>query len=157
MHIDEVRQMVQLVEESDIDELEVWKWWGRIKIKKTPSSTAVIAGSSALPSVAPPVETPLAAPVLGIEAPSSGDVEEEGLVPIQSPMVGTFYRAPSPDAEPFLKVGDAVEAGQTVCIVEAMKLMNEIQAEVSGTVAKIVVDNQSPVEFGQSLFLIKTN
>lgn len=156
MHIDEVRQMVQLVEESDIDELEVWKWWGRIKIKKTPSSGGVAAATPAPAPMTPPVEAPAAASAQAADA-QAGDSEEEGLVPIQSPMVGTFYRAPAPDAEPFVKVGDSVEAGQTVCIVEAMKLMNEIQAEVSGTVAKITVDNQSPVEFGQTLFLIKTN
>ena len=154
MHIDEVRQMVQLVEESDIDELEVWKWWGRIKIKKTPSSAGVVAHAPAPAPQAPSVETPAPAPA-SAAAPEAGDSEEEGLVPITSPMVGTFYRAPSPDAEPFVTVGDTVEAGQTVCIVEAMKLMNEIQAEVSGTVAKVAVDNQSPVEFGQTLFLIK--
>jgi acetyl-CoA carboxylase biotin carboxyl carrier protein len=155
MHIDEVRQMVQLVEESDIDELEVWKWWGRIKIKKSPSAAGMAPGiPAAFAPIAPPVES-LAQTVPVSSDTSEGKTEEEGFIPIDSPMVGTFYRAAAPDAEAFVKVGDRVEPGQTVCIIEAMKLMNEIQTEVGGVVAKILVDNQSPVEFGEPLFLIK--
>ena len=75
--------------------------------------------------------------------------------PVSSPMVGTFYRSPAPDADPFVEIGDIVEVGQTVCIIEAMKLMNEIEAEVKGRVARILVDNAQPVEFGQKLFLIE--
>ena len=81
--------------------------------------------------------------------------ENLNLIEITSPIVGTFYRAPAPDAEPYIKVGDHIETGQVVCIVEAMKLMNEIQSETRGTVAKILVEDAKPVEFGQVMFLIK--
>jgi acetyl-CoA carboxylase biotin carboxyl carrier protein len=81
--------------------------------------------------------------------------EEENLHAITSPIVGTFYRAPNPDADPYVKVGDIVEQGQTLCIVEAMKLMNEIEADVSGTVVKVVPENEEPVEYGAELFLVR--
>jgi acetyl-CoA carboxylase biotin carboxyl carrier protein len=88
-------------------------------------------------------------------APSEEAKEEDGLVAIVSPMVGTFYRAPSPEAPPFVEVGDDVEPGKVVCIIEAMKLFNEIEAEVKGNVVKILAENGKPVEYGQKLFLIK--
>ena len=81
--------------------------------------------------------------------------EEDGLHPVTSPIVGTFYRAPNPDAEPYIKVGDAVERGQILCIVEAMKLMNEIECDVRGTVVKVLPENAQPVEYGEPLFLIR--
>jgi acetyl-CoA carboxylase biotin carboxyl carrier protein len=81
--------------------------------------------------------------------------EEEDLHPVSSPIVGTFYRAPNPDADPYVKVGDFVEQGQTLCIVEAMKLMNEIEADISGTVVKVFPENAQPVEYGESLFMVR--
>jgi acetyl-CoA carboxylase biotin carboxyl carrier protein len=154
MHIDEVRRLIQLVEESEIDELDIWKWWGRVRIRKTAAldgSRAIqILGSGAM-SVPPP-----AAPVARPAEPQTSEPDEEaGLVPIASPMVGTMYRAPAPDAEPYVQPGDLVEPGQTVCIVEAMKLMNEIQSEVRGKIVRVLVENGQPVEFGQPLFLIQ--
>src|SRR5262249_60325319 len=88
-------------------------------------------------------------------APAAPAEPASNLKPITSPMVGTFYRAPAPDADPFVEVGDVVSVGQTVCIIEAMKLMNEIEAETKGRVAQILVENAQPVEFGQKLFLIE--
>ena len=82
-------------------------------------------------------------------------METAGLVPIESPMVGTFYRAPAPGADPYVKEGDLIQKGTVVCIVEAMKLMNEIESEVGGRIVKIVVENGKPVEFGQALFLVE--
>ena len=89
------------------------------------------------------------------EASGRGEPGPAGLVPLEAPMVGTFYRAPAPDADPFVREGDLVDEGQVLCIIEAMKLMNEIEAKVAGRVAKILVDNGQPVEYGQSLFLIE--
>jgi acetyl-CoA carboxylase biotin carboxyl carrier protein len=155
MRIEEVRRLIRLVEESNIGELEVWKWWGRVRIKKSASGqaelvTTVAESRPASVNPAPPAPVPSPPP----EASPEPDAEA-GLVPIQSPMVGTFYRAPAPDAEPYVQAGQSVEPGQTVCIIEAMKLMNEIQSEVRGRIQKILVDNAQPVEFGQTLFLVK--
>ena len=137
----ELRELIRLVEESDIDELEIRRWGRTIRIVKngvTPSATA--------PAAAPaPAAPPPAAPADAVE--SSLDHHA-----VKSPMVGTFYRSPSPEAPPFVEVGDRVRPGQTLCILEAMKLMNELQAEVAGVVRKILVDNGAPVEYGQPLF-----
>lgn len=156
MRIEEVRRLIRLVEESEIGELEVWKWWGRIRIRKggavdgSPQAPVAAASVSAPPPVAPAPQAQ-AAPVPAEPA----EEDTAGLTPITSPMVGTFYRAPAPDAEPYVAVGDRVEPGQTVCIIEAMKLMNEIQSEVRGKIEKILVENAQPVEFGQTLFLVR--
>jgi acetyl-CoA carboxylase biotin carboxyl carrier protein len=103
--------------------------------------------AAALPAAAP------AAPASAGTTPAPA--ANDHLKAITSPMVGTFYRSPAPDADPFLEVGDSVEAGQTVCIIEAMKLMNEIEAEFKGRVVQILVENAQPVEFGQKLFLVE--
>ena len=107
---------------------------------------AVVASHAPSASAAAPVAPAVA------EAPSPAPASSQKAV--VSPMVGTFYRSPAPDADPFVEVGDVVEVGQTVCIIEAMKLMNEIEAETKGRVAQILVENTQPVEFGQKLFLI---
>jgi len=103
--------------------------------------------------MAPPaVPTGVLSPAAAEEAPPSANVYE-----VRSPMVGTFYRAPSPDAESYVEVGDSVSIGQTMCIVEAMKLMNEIESETSGKIVKILVENAQPVEYNQTLFLVETS
>lgn len=153
MRTDEIRKLLELVERSQIDELEVRRWWGTVRIVKN-SRGAVYPveplrhAMAALPTPAP-AETPPAA-----AAPVPPD--DANLVPVVSPMVGTFYRAPSPAAPPYVEAGQRVEVGQVVCIVEAMKLMNEIESEVAGTIARILVENGQPVEFNQPLFLVKT-
>ncbi len=158
MRIEEVRRLIRLVEESEIGELEVWKWWGRIRIRKAAAAngtvTQVLSGGT-VPEARPaaPAPAPAAAPPPAAEEPARD--ETEGLTPIKSPMVGTFYLAPAPDAEPYAEVGGMVEPGQTVCIIEAMKLMNEIQSEVRGKIVRVLVDNAKPVEFGQTLFLVQ--
>ena len=157
MRIQEVRRLIQLVEESEIGELEVWKWWGRIRIRKNVSMNGGgvhVAASGFVPAAPAPPAAPAEAPA---PAPSrkAAPAETANQTPIKSPMVGTFYRAPAPDAEPYMQVGQPVEPGQTVCIIEAMKLMNEIQSEVRGRIARILVENAQPVEFGQELFLVE--
>jgi acetyl-CoA carboxylase biotin carboxyl carrier protein len=143
---DELRELIRLVEESDIDELEIRRWGRTVRIVKNGTPAILTAGSKSrkgdTTSVAPGRVT-----------------EPEPTAPpyhnVISPMVGTFYRAPSPDAPPFVEVGDPVRPGQTLCILEAMKLMNELQSEVSGTVRAVLVENGSPVEYGQALFEIE--
>jgi len=151
MRIEEVRRLIRLVEESNIGELEIWQWWGRVRIRKGASGQGEVVAAAT--EARPPSVSPTPADAT-VSAPPEPDVEV-GLVPIQSPMVGTFYRAPAPDAEAYVQVGHAVEPGQTVCIIEAMKLMNEIQSEVRGRITKILAENAQPVEFGQTLFLVK--
>ena len=116
----------------------------------------IIGGAPSVVSIQPPV---VAAPVAAAPAPTTAPAEKAAPAStnkmVLSPIVGTFYRAPAPDADAFVKVGDHVSVGQTLCIVEAMKLMNEIESDVNGTVVRILVENQNPVEYNQPLFEIK--
>lgn len=162
-----IRSLIRLVEESDIESLEVSNWGRKVRVVKRAAagenghgSTATVV--QAAPGQAPgqtstPVEaSPAAAPQAGPKPEAKPQPEEDtgNLVPVKSPMVGTFYAAPSPDSDPYVSLNQKVSAGQVVCIVEAMKLMNEIESEVSGRIAKILVENAQPVEFGQVMFLI---
>jgi acetyl-CoA carboxylase biotin carboxyl carrier protein len=152
----EIRKLIQLVKRTGIGELEVSEGGRTVRISANPNGPAyaapVQAAAPAAPAPAPGAAAPAATPV-----PASTPVPaapEQRYVKVVSPMVGTFYRAPAPDADSYVEVGDAVAVGQTVCIIEAMKLMNEIEAEVRGRVAQISVENGQPVEYGQTLFLI---
>jgi acetyl-CoA carboxylase biotin carboxyl carrier protein len=159
-----VRKLIRLVEESDIDSLEISSWGRKIRITQKGAGQA--NGSSNGHTVLQPM---MQAMPVGVAAPqpvavpsgpaSAGSAVEnhKNLVEIKSPMVGTFYAAPSPDSPPYISPNERVTVGQVVCIVEAMKLMNEIESEVSGTVVRILVENGKPVEFGQALFLIDPN
>ena len=162
MNIQEIRQLIRIVEKSGIDELELEEEGRKIRIRKNQNNVVVASpqnGASvqyALPpagAAAPPPAAPASAPAetASGESPADSDKYYE----VRSPMVGTFYRAPAPDAAPYVEVGDTVSPGQTLCIIEAMKLMNEIQSEVSGKIAKILVENAQPVEYNQVLFLIE--
>ena len=163
--LQEIKELIAFVAEKQFDEIELERGDFRLRLRRgssvpealplqvtLPAVPQVMAAPVAPPPAAPP-PAPIAAPVATAE-PAAPPVEE-GLHIITSPIVGTFYRSSSPTSEPFIKVGDAIEAGQTLCIVEAMKLMNEIQSDVTGTVAKILVENAQPVEYGQPLFGIK--
>ncbi len=148
MNLKEIREIINLMNEHDLTEIEIEREGAKIKIKK--SSTEFTETVQRQPLVYH-VET----------QPSSKTDEESSQEPagnrksIKSPMVGTFYRASSPEAPPFVEVGDVVEVGQVVCIVEAMKLMNEIKSEVKGKVVEISAENAQPVEFGQTLFTVE--
>ena len=154
-----IKKLITLVEESKIDSLEV-SHWGR-KIRITQRGTMTDNGHSAsgsvlqhAPTAVSPI-TPHAAPTPSPQAVEAPAVEQSTLVAITAPMVGTFYTAPAPDADPYVSLNSKVREGQVVCIVEAMKLMNEIEAEVAGRVVEILVENGKPVEFGQQMFLIE--
>jgi len=148
MTLKEIKELIELVREKDIAELEVERANEKIRIRRWASvegspPIAFATMAPALPAPAPAVE------------PAAAPREAEQLHIVKSPIVGTFYDSPSPGASVFVQVGDAVEAGQVLCIIEAMKLMNEIEADVSGVVEKRFVSNQQPVEYGEALFGIR--
>ena len=150
-----LKTLIDLVQASGIAEIEINEEGDHVRIVNRPAQAAqaapaIIEIPQATPAPAAPA--PSAAPAAPSAAPASNSPSG---TQVTSPMVGTFYRAPSPGADPFVEVGTQVKKGDTLCIIEAMKLLNEIEAEVSGTVKEILVDNGSPVEFGQPLFVIE--
>jgi acetyl-CoA carboxylase biotin carboxyl carrier protein len=151
-----IRKLIKMVEQSDIASLEVSSWGRRVRILKNQPATN--GASSTVVTVPAPVQRveprPAPAPevVEAAPAPTPAKVGHE----VKSPMVGTFYRSPAPDAKPFVEVGDKIKADQVVCIVEAMKLLNEILSEVDGVVDAILIENGQPVEYGQTMFHLKT-
>jgi acetyl-CoA carboxylase biotin carboxyl carrier protein len=146
MDLRKLKKLIDLVEESGISELELTEGEEKVRISRTITSAAPVTQYVAAPA---PVAAPAAAaPVANAPAP-----EPEGKI-VKSPMVGTFYRASSPDAKAFVDVGSSISAGETVCIIEAMKLLNEIESEYAGVIKKIFVENGQPVEYGEPLFLI---
>jgi acetyl-CoA carboxylase biotin carboxyl carrier protein len=163
MNQKELRELIEFLVEKDIAEFEMERGDLKLHIKRGAVAAPVIAspmGAHAVPvapiaasSVAPP---PPAAPATSsATAPAAAAADDADLHILKSPMVGTFYEAPSPGAPPFVAVGDPVKEGQVLCIIEAMKLMNEIEADASGVIAKILVGNGSPVEYGMPLFSIR--
>jgi acetyl-CoA carboxylase biotin carboxyl carrier protein len=154
MDLRKLKTLIDLVSESGISELEVTEGEGKVRIVKNAPPVYVQPSASYAPQYAAPA--PVAAPAA--EAPAAAPatpapVAQQGHV-VTSPMVGTFYRAPSPGAEAFVQVGDTVKEGQTICIIEAMKLLNEIESDKSGVVKEILVDNGQAVEYGQPLFVV---
>lgn len=150
MRREEIEDLIRLVEESNIHELEVCEGRRKIRIAKSAGAAPAAATNPPMNQVAPAT-----APA---SEPTSADASENlasNLKQITSPMVGTFYRSPAPGSEPFVEVGEPISVGQTVCIVEAMKLMNEIGSDFNGVVRQVLIDNAQPVEFGQPLFLVE--
>jgi acetyl-CoA carboxylase biotin carboxyl carrier protein len=156
MELEELKALIGMLHDSDITELSVEKDGTKVRIKREKLLTTLEFGGTTVmkshPSTMPQ------------SAPSSPGAQPEGVVPeedtqrmvtVTAPLVGTFYRSPSPDAQPFVEPGDTVKKGQVICIVEAMKLMNEIESDIAGTVARILVENGQAVEYGEPLFLIE--
>jgi len=141
---DLIKKLIKILEDADITALSVEEEGMKVEVRREKGLPQAVVSAPA------PVHHPGQS-----SSPAASLPEEEGLIPITSPMVGTFYRAPSPESPPYVEVGDRTEQGKVVCIIEAMKLFNEIESEVSGTVAKILVENGQPVEYGQKLMLIK--
>ncbi|AAW88812.1 acetyl-CoA carboxylase biotin carboxyl carrier protein [Neisseria gonorrhoeae] len=152
MDLRKLKKLIDLVEESGIAEIEVTEGEEKVRITRTIAAAAAPVYAAPVPAAAPAV-TPAAAPVAA-SAPAAAPAARDLSDAQKSPMVGTFYRAPGPNAAAFVEVGQQVKAGDTLCIIEAMKLMNEIEAEKSGTVKEILVENGTPVEFGEPLFII---
>ena len=157
--IEFVQSLIRMLDESSLDNLELRRGGTRIRLSKSPGGAAVIAEAPAArpsgdpaarpsPASAPPAAAPEA------PAPPVAQTPSTDLVDVESPMVGTFYRAPSPEADPYVEVGGTVAAGDVLCVIEAMKLMNELECEVAGRIAEICVENAEPVDFGQVLFRV---
>ena len=151
MDLRKLKKLIDLVEESGIAEIEVTEGEEKVRITRTTAAEAPVYAAPA--PAAAPVAAPAAAPAAA--APAAAPAARDLSNAQKSPMVGTFYRAPGPNAAAFVEVGQQVKAGDTLCIIEAMKLMNEIEAEKSGVVKEILVENGTPVEYGEPLFIIE--
>ncbi len=153
-----VEKLIRSMDESSLDSIEIERGGTRIRLAKSPPVAAAVMGPAPAP-VAPAPVAPAPAPAPGNPlpeaAPPTPPAAGEDWIEVTSPMVGTFYRAPSPGSDPFTDVGQRISRGQTLCIIEAMKLMNELEAEVEGTVREILVENGEPVEYGQVLFRVE--
>ena len=150
MDLRKLKKLIDLVQESGIAELEITEGEEKVKIVKG----GHVSVSAVAPAPVAPIEARAPAPAAAAPAPAAeAPAGQEGHV-VKAPMVGTFYRSPSPDAKAFVEVGQTVKEGDTICIIEAMKLMNEIEADASGTVKAILVENGQPVEYGQPLFIL---
>jgi len=158
MNIKDLKTLIKLVTDTDITEFELENTEEKILIKRGPSQEIIQVAAPQAPVVAaaPPVAAaPVPPATQAAPAGESAPAEDDRYQTINSPIVGTFYRRPSPDADPFVKEGDVVEAGQTVCLVEAMKLFNEIEAEYKCRIVEVLKDDASPVEFGDPLFKVE--
>ena len=164
MDLDFVQSLIKALDESELDSLEIERGGTRIRLAKTPAAgggaglalpTGLVPSAISVGSPGAPEAVAAAGITLegGAHSPAAVSVDS-GLTEIKSPMVGTFYRAPAPDAQSYVELGSAVSPGETLCIIEAMKLMNELECEVSGVIREICVDNGEPVEFGQVLFRV---
>ncbi len=173
MNAKELKELIEFLIEKDVSEFELER--GDVKMRLKRGAAAPVIATPVAPAYVPAVMPPAAMPPAAMPpaaaagaavtaanpapapgaAPPAAPTEEAGLHMVHSPIVGTFYEAPSPGAPPFVKVGDTVHSGQVLCIIEAMKLMNEIESEVSGTIVKRHVENAQPVEYGQPLFAIR--
>ena len=160
MKLDEIKSIVKLMSENDLTEFKIESEDMHLCIRRGSSAGAPAAAPApvvqpqAIPAIAAPIQVPAPAPVSS-PAPASAAAAPDKSKIIDSPIVGTFYRSATPGSEAFVKVGSKVEADQTVCIIEAMKVMNEIKAEKSGVIKEILVENGEPVEFGQPLFILE--
>lgn len=155
MDVTLLQQLVNLMSANDLNTVDIRDGDKRVILKRGAVQSVMMAPAM---QTMQPMQAPMAAPAARPAEPGSPAAvaaEDAGLVPIKSPMVGTFYAAPSPDAKPFVSVGSAVNEESDVCIIEAMKVFNNIKAEMRGTIAKILVQSGQPVEFGQAMFLVK--
>lgn len=152
MDLRKLKTLIDLVSESNVSELEITEAEGKVRIVKSTGAPAVVAMPAPV-AAAPVAAAPVAAPA-AVPAAAAAPAEITGHA-VKSPMVGTFYRASSPGAKPFVEVGSVVKEGETLCIVEAMKILNEIEADKSGTVTQILCENGEAVEYGEPLFVIE--
>jgi acetyl-CoA carboxylase biotin carboxyl carrier protein len=156
--LDFLKSLIQAIDESSIDSIEIERGGTKVRVSKTPQAVAAAAMAAAPAPVVAPAPAPAApaeAAAPAAEAPPAPPAAASNLVDVYSPMVGTFYESPAPDAPPFAEVGTSVSAGDTLCIIEAMKLMNELESEVTGVIREVCVGNAEPVEYGQLLFRVE--
>ena len=162
MTIDEIKELIQVIVESGVAEIEVQRGENRVRIRRTFGTTTDVVVPQVLAPVSQPTAPALSAPPHPVVAPHGSDQHAGAAVAaaadsiiVKSPIVGTYYDAPTPGSPPFVKVGDAIEPGQVLCIIESMKLMNEIEAEVAGTIMSKLTENGRPVEYGEALFGVR--
>lgn len=155
MNVDEIARLIELLDKSSLAELSWSSDSERLSLKKPGVGAPIQMVAAPAPVAAPAAPPAPSASSPAAPAASAAPAQEAGLVEIRSPMVGTFYRSASPDSPAYAEEGGRVEKGKTVCIVEAMKLMNEIESDVTGTVVKVMVQNEQPVEYGTVLFLVR--
>lgn len=155
MKAKEIRDLIDFISSSGLDEVNIETQEFKISVKKNkPVVTTIAEAPVAVASTAQAVEVPAVAPTATGAPATEAPAAENNYIEIKSPMIGTFYNTPNPESDPFVSEGDTVKVGQTVCIIEAMKLFNEIESEFSGKIVKVLVENSSPVEFDQPLFLV---
>lgn len=152
MDIKQIQDLIKFVHKSGVNEVSIEENDFKITIKTNQAPTVVTAS---IPAAAPLAATPAPVAAAPVAAAAPAVSESDNYITIKSPMIGTFYRSASPDKPSFVNVGDEIKAGQVVCVVEAMKLFNEIEAEISGRIVKVLVDNASPIEYDQPLFLVE--
>ena len=152
MDIKQIQDLIKFVHKSGVNEVSIEENDFKITIKTNQAPTVVTAS---IPAVAPLAAAPAPVAAAPVAAAAPAVSESDNYITIKSPMIGTFYRSASPDKPAFVNVGDEIKAGQVVCVVEAMKLFNEIEAEISGRIVKVLVDNASPIEYDQPLFVVE--
>ena len=152
MNEDKIKQLIKILEESDIGEIEISSWGRKIRVSKGSLNSNGVADSNVVRVVSEDKGSSSA--TVATDRTSAEQPVDDNHIEIKSPMVGTYYAASDPNAEPFVKVGDSVKEGDVLCIVEAMKLMNEIESEYSGVIVKILIENSKPVQYNEPLFLI---
>lgn len=157
MDLKEIQALIKFVSGVGVDEVEINQKDFKLSIKKNPAqiTTAQYTPVTMAAPVAAPVTPAAAAPAPAAPATPAAEAKTDNLITIKSPMVGTFYRTPNPESPSFVNVGDDVKPGKVVCIIEAMKLFNEIESEISGKIVKVLVENATPVEYDQPLFLVE--
>jgi acetyl-CoA carboxylase biotin carboxyl carrier protein len=157
MDLKQIHELIKIVNKSNIGEISIEDKDGKVTIKQKEEQVVTVAAApQQVYNIAPPA--PQQAPAAAASAPAAAPApapKADNLITVKSPMIGTFYRRPSPDKPNFVEVGSTIEPGKVVCIIEAMKLFNEIEAEVKGTIVKILVEDNNPVEFDQPLFLVE--
>ena len=156
MNLSQIQELIKFVSKSGVSEVAIEQKDFKITIKATEAKGKVQEVIQVAMPAAAPVAIAAAAPAAAPVAPAAPAAEAKGnLIEVRSPMIGTFYRSPAPDKPAFIEVGQTIKAGDTVCVIEAMKLFNEIEAEVSGTIVKVLVNDSTPVEYDQPLFLVE--
>lgn len=156
MNLEEIKDLIKLVSKSGLGKVEIEREGFRISIKGSQSEQITVQATPMTATPAP-VASIAAAPAAASSTPAAAveaSTDDSKYITVKSPMIGTFYRTPGPDKDPFVNVGDSIQKGDKVCIIEAMKTFNEIEAEVSGKIVKVLVDNASPVDYDQPLFLV---
>jgi acetyl-CoA carboxylase biotin carboxyl carrier protein len=154
MNLEEIKDLIKLVSKSGLGKVEIEREGFRISIKGSQSEQVLVQAAPVMAAPAPIATAPVAAPSNTGDATPVAASDDSKYITVKSPMIGTFYRTPGPDKDAFVNVGDSIQPGMKLCIIEAMKTFNEIESEVSGKIVKVLVDNASPVDYDQPLFLV---